>query len=102
MAAVAAEQDFLDEIGELTELTHLDLRFPMHAPDLSPLRNLSKLGVLQMDSPSKVEDFTPILDLPSLEVLLIENAQHLYEHDWMRPLKDRLFVLGLQWLVMKD
>ncbi|MBK0399517.1 hypothetical protein H0I76_09965 [Limibaculum sp. M0105] len=102
LAAAAADQDFLDEIGELTELVHLDLRFPMRAPDLAPLRNLKKLHVLQIDSPSKVEDFRPILDLPALEVLMIENAQHLFDLEWMRPLKDRLLVLGIEGTVNKD
>ncbi len=102
LAAGAVNQDFLDEIGELAELEHLDLRWPMRATDLAPLRRLAKLRVLQIDSPSKITDFTPILDLPALKVLMIENAQHLYELDWMRPLKDRLEVLGIEGSVNRD
>jgi hypothetical protein len=102
LAAVSADQSFLDEIGELHDLTHLDLRFPMRAHDLSPLRNLKKLRVLRIDSCSKVTDFSPLADLPSLQNLQIENAQHLYEIDWLKPLKSQLGVLGLEGTVNKD
>ena len=102
LAAVAADQSFLDEIGALENLEHLDFRWPMRAPDLSPLRNLKKLRVLRMDSCSKVTDFGPLAEMPALENLQIENAQHLYEIDWIVPLKSQLKVLGLQGSVSKD
>jgi hypothetical protein len=96
LAAVKVDQGFLEEIATLENLEHLDLRYPMRAEDLSPIRSLRKLRVLQIDGASKISDFTPILDLPSLEVLMFEQAQHLFDLRWMRPLKDRLVVLGLE------
>lgn len=102
LAAVAADQNFMDEIGELSNLERLDLRFPMRAPDLSPLTKLKKLRTLRLDGCSKVVDFSPIAMLPALSNLQIENAQHLYDIEWIRPLKDRLFVLGIEGSVSKD
>ena len=102
LAAIAVDQDFLEEIGEMSALEHLDMRFPMRATDLSPLRKLQNLRVLQMDSPNKITDFTPILDLPRLEVFMVENAKGLYDLEWMRPLRESLKVLGLEGSVSTD
>ena len=74
-AAVAVNQDFLEEIGELNKLTHLDMRWPIKADDLSPLRSLKNLEVLHMDSPTKVEDWSPLYELKKLKVLTIENPR---------------------------
>ena len=95
-AQADAAQAFLDEICTLTDLEALDLAWPMRAPDLAPLRNLKKLKYLGLASPSKVRDFTPILDLPNLEILMIENAQHMTDLEWMRPLRNRLRILGVE------
>ena len=88
----------MEEIGELTNLEKLELRWPMRGTEnLEPLRKLKKLTYLSIDTPgAKVTDFTPICDLPHLEVLTIENAKHIFELDWMAPMKDRLRVLGLE------
>ena len=96
LVAGAANQDFLDEICELSELEHLDLAWPVTAPDLSGLRRLKKLRVLKVNSPRNVTDFTPILDLPALRCLFIENAKHLQSLDWLAPLKNRLRSLGIE------
>lgn len=96
LVAGAANQDFLDEICELSELRHLDLGWPFTANDLSGLRRLKKLEVLKINSPRNVTDFTPILDLPALRYLFIENAKHLTSLDWLVPLKGQLVSLGIE------
>ena len=94
--AGAVNQAFLEEIGKLIELEYLELSWPVTAPELSPLRNLRKLRTLIIDSPRAITDFTPILDLPMLDRLIIKNAKHMSDLEWLRPLKDRLFVLGVE------
>jgi len=96
LAASAVNQDFLDEIGRLTGLEYLELGYPVTATDLKPLTALKSLRHLTMDSPRAITDFTPILELPALERLFIENAKHLTNLDWLRPMKRRLRVLGIE------
>lgn len=91
----AVNQDFLDEICELSNLEWLELTWPVTAETLEGLTRLPKLHRLKIDSPRNITDFTPILKLPKLTRLEIENAKHLYDLRWMRPLKDRLETLGL-------
>lgn len=102
LKAIDANQDFLDEIGTLTGLTHLDLRWPMRAKDLSPLRALKDLEVLHFESASGIEDFSPLAKLPSLKVLTIENAPKVRDLEWARPLKDRLEVFGYEGTINKN
>lgn len=71
------------------------LAWPVTAPDLAELPRLKKLRWLRIDSPRNVTDFTPILRLPALRVLEIENAKHLHDLGWIRPLRDRLEELGI-------
>lgn len=59
------------------------------------LTRLPKFHRLKIDSPRNITDFTPLLKLPRLTRLEIENAKHLYELGWIRPLKNRLTKLGL-------
>ena len=96
LAAGAANQDFLEEIGSLEDLEYLDLSWPVTATDLSPIRNLSKLRTLWIDSPRAITDFSPIVALPRLERLFISNAKHLRTLDFLRPLKDQLVALGVE------
>ena len=96
LVAGAADQAFLDEIAELTDLEYLELEWPLTAMDLAPLRSLAKLRTLRIDSPRGIADFSPLLDLPLLDRLFIENAKHLHALDWLRPLKDRLVALGIE------
>ena len=96
MAAIDANQDYMDEIGLLTNLTHLDFRWPMRAKDIAPLATLKKLEVLHFETASGIEDFTPLLDLPKLKVLTIENAPKVRSLDWLRPMKGRLEVFGYE------
>lgn len=49
-----------------------------------------------MDSPRNVSDFTAVLDLPLLKRLFIENAKHLLDLDWLRPMAKQLDVLGIE------
>lgn len=96
LAASSVNQDFLDEIGQLTGLEYLELGYSVTATDLRPLTMLKSLRHLTMDSPRAITDFTPILELPALERLFIENAKHLSSLDWLRPLKGRLRALGIE------
>lgn len=96
LAASSVNQDFLDEIGQLTALEYLELGYPMTAKDLRPLTALRSLRHLTIDSPRAIADFTPILELPVLERLFIENARHLTSLDWLRPLKGQLRSLGIE------
>jgi hypothetical protein len=104
LVAGSPNQDFLDEICELSELEHLELTWPMTATDLRGLTRLRKLRVLKIDSPRNIIDFTPLLDLPALTSLFIENARHLIKLDWLAPLKGRLWSLGVEgsiWTMQK-
>lgn len=95
LSASAVNQDFLDEICELTNLEDLSLEWPTTATSLDGLARLTKLRKLRIDSPRNITDFTPITKLPHLTHLDIENAKHLTDLRWMRPLKDRLVKLNL-------
>lgn len=96
LAASSVNQDFLEEIGRLTNLEYLELGYPLTAADLRPLTALRSLRHLTMDSPRAITDFTPIVELPALERLFIENAKHLTSLDWLRPLKGQLRALGIE------
>ncbi len=93
--AGAVNQDFFDEIVQLTNLEELYMAWPTTAADISGIAALKKLRKLQIDSPRNVTDFTPLTRLPKLVELDLENAKHLYDLSWLRPLKDRLEVLHL-------
>ena len=95
LTAGAVNQDFLDEICELTNLEELSLEWPTTATSLDGLARLTRLKRLRIDSPRNITDFTPILKLMKLTHLDIENAKHLYDLRWMRPLKDQLVKLNL-------
>lgn len=96
LAAGAVNQEFLDEIGQLTQLTHLDLRWPMRAEDIAPIANLDRLEVLHMDSPTRVEDWSPLYKLRKLRVLTIENPRKMRDIEWVTPLLGQLEVLGIE------
>ena len=95
LTASAVNQDFLDEICELTNLEDLSLEWPTTATSLDGLARLAKLRRLRIDSPRSITDFSAITKLPYLTHLDIENAKHLSDLRWMRPLKDRLVKLNL-------
>jgi hypothetical protein len=95
LTASAVDQDFLDEICELKGLEQLTLEWPVTAASLAGLSALPGLRTLRIDSPRNVTDFTPITRISRLTRLDIENAKHLTELRWIRPLKDRLFALGI-------
>ena len=95
LTAGAVNQDFLDEICELENLEWLELLWPVTAETLEGLARLTKLHRLKIDSPRNITDFTPILKLPKLTHLEIENAKHVFDLRWIKPLKDRLDVLGI-------
>ena len=95
LTASAVTQEFLDEICELPELEWLELTWPVTAESLEGLAKLKKLNRLKLDSPRNITDFAPLALLPKLVRLEIENAKHLGDLRWLRPLKDRLEMLGL-------
>ena len=94
--ASAVNQEFLDEICELEELEYLWLGWPITAHDLSRMAGLDKLRFLKVDSPRNVTDFQVLTDLPALRQLFVENAKHLTGLEWLEPLKDRLWALGIE------
>ncbi|MDR7102598.1 hypothetical protein [Croceicoccus sp. BE223] len=95
LSCSAVNQPFFDEIVQLADLEDLHLGWPITAHDISAIGNLKKLRKLKLDSPRNVPDFSVLTRLPALTQLEIENAKHLYELDWLRPLKDRLDMLGI-------
>ena len=95
LVAGAVNQEFFEETCQLTALEDLSLEWPTTATSLDGLQRLTRLKRLRIDSPRNITDFTPILALPNLTYLDIENAKHLYNLRWMRPLKDRLRKLKL-------
>ncbi|WP_369026071.1 hypothetical protein [Qipengyuania sp. RANM35] len=95
LTASAVTQDFLDEICELENLEWLTLEWPVTAESLEGLTRLKKLHRLKLDSPRNITDFTPLTRIFGLTRLEIENAKHLFDLRWIRPLKDRLEMLGL-------
>ena len=96
LEAEAVNQDFLEHLASLHRLEYLALEYPVTATDLSPLAKLTELRTLKINSPRNIADFTPLLALPKLERLFIENAKHLTKLDWLRPLANRLKVLGIE------
>lgn len=89
------DQSMLDAIGDLANLTHLELEWPTLASDLTPLTRLAKLRFLSIDSPRKVEDFALLAQLPSLRTLIVTNAKHLSDLEWLRG-ADHLQVIGIE------
>ena len=96
LCAFSVDQAFLEEICQLDQLEYLELGWPVTAKDLSPLRNLKLLRYLAIDTPGAIADFTPILEIPGLDSLSIVNAKQLRDIGWLRPLKKRLRVLGVE------
>lgn len=94
--AHAVNQDYLDELASLAGLECLALEYPVTAADLEPIKALRELRMLTIHSPRNVRDFTAIAALPRLEVLFIENARQMIDLSWLRPLHDRLKVLGIE------
>ena len=96
LIATAANQEFLDELSGLEELTYLELGWPVTAQTLEPLEALRNLRTLKIDSPRNIRDFTVLTRLPRLDRLFISNAKHLETLDWLRPLKSQLRALGVE------
>ncbi len=95
LTASAVDQDFLDEICELKALEQLTLEWPVTAASLAGLPDLRRLWKLRIDSPRNVTDFTPITGVRSLTHLDVENAKHMADLRWIRPLRERLTALGI-------
>jgi len=89
------DQAMLDAIGELANLTRLELEWPTLAGNLSPLTRLAKLRFLSIDSPRKVEDFALLAQLPALRTLMVTNAKHLSDLDWLSG-ANHLEVIGIE------
>jgi hypothetical protein len=74
--AKQVNQDFLNEIQELSNLEHLEMEV-VTAADLRPLKKLSNLRILKITNVRTATDFTPLLEISSLTKLFIENAKFL-------------------------
>lgn len=95
LVAKGADQDFLDEICQLTSLEYLNLAYPVTARDLSCLTRLTELHTVIIDSPRNVTDFSPLMKLPKLHTLLIEHAKHLVDLEFLRD-AHHLRVIGVE------
>ena len=102
LVAEAVDQAFLEEIGELTELVALDLRWPVRAADLSPLAALDKLEVLHIEGAGRVADWTPLHELARLRVLTVEAPRAGLSLQDFGPLLTRLRVFGLEGSINKN
>jgi hypothetical protein len=96
LEAQAVNQGFLEELTKLPALEYLALEHPVTANDLAPLSALGELRILKINSPKNIVDFKPILALPKLERLFIQNAKNMADIEWIRPMRDRLRVLGIE------
>lgn len=95
LIAANADQPFLEEIGQLSELRRLELEWPFLGTDLTPLLSLRRLEHLSIDSPRKLADFSTLLDLPSLRTLLVTNATKMPHLEWLRD-AHHLEVIGIE------
>jgi hypothetical protein len=76
LCAKQVNQDFLNEIGELTGLECLEME-TVTADDLKPLTGLPNLRILKMTGIRKATDFAPLLEIIPLTKLFIENAKYI-------------------------
>lgn len=83
LVAMAVNQDFLDEICELSGLEYLHLGDPVTAEDLSGIARLGRLRTLKLDGVRKARDFSPLLAPPGLRILTIGNAPGLRDLDFL-------------------
>jgi len=95
LAAGSVNQDFMDEICNLTNLKVLSLGYPTTVKDLSGLERLQNLHTLKIDSPRNITDFSVLTRLPKLHTLFIENAKHLTDVEFLKD-ADRLRVVGIE------
>jgi hypothetical protein len=95
LIAANADQPFLEEIGQLSELRRLELEWPFLGTELTPLLGLKQLEHLSIDSPRKLSDFSALLELPSLRTLMITNARRMANIEWLRN-AHQLEVIGIE------
>lgn len=94
LAAKQVNQDFLDEIGQLQNLTYLEID-TLTAQDLSPLRQLTNLQTLKLADVRAAVAFGTLLELASLKRLFIESAKHLHSLEFLGD-AHQLLSLGVE------
>jgi hypothetical protein len=82
LGARMVNQDFLNQIGALTELVELKLE-GLTASDFAPLEGLKKLRLLKIKDVKNIINFNFLNHMPSLELLYIENAKQLSSLDFL-------------------
>lgn len=82
LSAKQVNQDFLSEIGQLTNLEYLEIEI-LTAEDLSPLSRLKQLKTLKLIGVRTASEFDVLLQLPRLERLFIENAKHIQSIEFL-------------------
>lgn len=95
LSAGSVNQDFLDEICQLTRLKVAFLGYPFTATDISGLSALQNLHTIKIDSPRNITDFSVLMELPRLHTLFIENAKHLKDIEFLRG-AHHLKVIGIE------
>jgi len=80
LVAVGVNQEFLNEISELSNLRYLDMEV-VTVDDLAPLKKLKQLKILKLYGIRKNVDISPLLLLKNLYSLFIENAKFVYSLD---------------------
>lgn len=94
LKARQVDQDFLNEIAQLHNLTYLEMDV-VTAEDLAPLRHLARLKTLKLEGVRKASDFAELLKLPSMTKLFITNAKYVTDLSFLAK-ADRLESLGVE------
>jgi hypothetical protein len=94
LKARQVNQDFLCEIGELTNLTYLELD-SLSAEDLSPLLQLTRLKTIKLNGARRIRDFSALVRLPSLEKLFLTNMPNLTDLSFLAD-ANQLASLGVE------
>jgi hypothetical protein len=94
LLAKQVDQDFLNEIGLLSNLEYLEMEV-VTAENLKPLSNLKKLRTLKLDGARKATDFSPLLKIESLTKLFLENAKFIDSLDFLENAHN-LVAIGIE------
>jgi len=85
LSAVAVNQDYLDEICQLKNLTRLSIDMST-ATDFGGLANLKNLKFLKIEFSHRSSDFSFVRKLPQLEGLYFEHLKKLSNFDFLEEL----------------
>jgi Leucine-rich repeat (LRR) protein len=93
LLAKQVNQEFLNEISQLTNLEYLELE-TVTAQTIGKLAVLPKLRFLKIQGARNAVDFAVLLDIVTLQKLFIETAKHLKSIDFISN-AHQLVVLGI-------